>query len=310
MIVFNPNLEIMMTLKHIGLIGVGLMGHGIGKNIVTKGFDLSIVAHKNRGPIESLIGLGAHECASASQLAKTCDLIILCVTGTPQVEAAIYGETGILNGANAGLIIADCSTAEPASTIRIAADLGSRHIHFLDTPLTRTPQEAEAGKLGLMAGGDAALIARIKPVLDCFADTIIHSGPVGSAHQLKLINNFLSLAHAAVAAEAITVAAKAGVSMQALNDIVVAGGANSVMFERLIKVPLHDDDTAAKFAIQNARKDLAYYTNMTENLPVASFLAGHVHQLYVLADTMGYGERYVPRMIDAMMEMNEVERTK
>jgi 3-hydroxyisobutyrate dehydrogenase-like beta-hydroxyacid dehydrogenase len=299
-------MEHQMTLKHIGLIGTGLMGHGIGKNIVTKGFDLSVVAHKNRVPVESLVALGATERASAADLAKACDLIILCVTGSPQVESAIYGEMGILKGAKPGLIIADCSTAEPASTLRIAADLATRNIHFLDTPLTRTPREAEAGKLGLMAGGPADMIGKIRPVLDCFADTIILSGPVGSAHQLKLINNFLSLANAAVAAEAITVAAKAGVSMQALKDIVVAGGANSVMFERLIKVPLENDDTAAKFAIQNARKDLRYYTNMTEQLPVASFLAEQVHQLYVLADNMGYAERFVPRMIDMMMEINGI----
>ena len=295
-----------MTIKRIGLIGVGLMGHGIGKNIIAKGFDLTIVAHKNRVPVESLKALGAREAENPTALAAICDLVILCVTGSPQVEDALYATSGLLKGAKPGLIIADCSTAEPASTLRIAEDLAARQIHFLDTPLTRTPKEAEAGKLGLMAGGDAALIAKIKPVLDCFADTIIHAGPVGSAHQLKLINNFLSLAHAAVAAEAITVAAKAGVSMQALNDIVTAGGANSVMFERLIKVPLHDDDTAAKFAIQNARKDMRYYTNMTEQLPVASFLAEQVHQLYVLAENRGYGERFVPRMIDMMMEINGV----
>ncbi len=295
-----------MTIKRIGLIGVGLMGHGIGRNIVTKGFDLAVVAHKNRAPVESLIALGASEAATPAALAGSCDLIILCVTGSPQVEDALYGENGLLKGAKPGLIIADCSTAEPASTLRIAADLAAKNIHFLDTPLTRTPKEAEAGKLGLMVGGEVEMIAKIRPVLNCFADTIIHSGQVGSAHQLKLINNFLSLAHAAVAAEAITVAAKAGVSMQALKDIVVAGGANSVMFERLIKVPLENDDTAAKFAIKNARKDLRYYTNMTEQLPVASFLAEQVHQLYVLADNMGYAERFVPRMIDMMMVMNGV----
>ena len=159
-----------------------------------------------------------------------------------------------------------------------------------------------------MVGGDDEIIAKSARFSNASPTRIIHAGPVGAAHQLKLINNFLSISHAAVAAEAITVAAKAGVSMQALNDIVVAGGANSVMFERLIKVPLADDDSAAKFAIKNARKDLRYYTNMTEHLPVASFLAEQVHQLFVLADNMGYGERYVPRMIDVMMEMNGVKK--
>jgi 3-hydroxyisobutyrate dehydrogenase-like beta-hydroxyacid dehydrogenase len=299
-----------MTIKRIGLIGAGLMGHGIGKNIVTKGYALKVMAHKNRAPVDDLISLGATEGATPAAIAADCDLVILCVTGTPQIEAVVYGEHGLAFAERPGLIIADCSTAEPESTVRIAADLAKHGVHFLDTPMTRTPKEAEAGKLGLMVGGDADIIAQIRPVLDCFAEIIIHAGPAGAAHQLKLINNFLSISHAAIAAEAITVAAKAGVSMQALSDIVLAGGANSVMFERLIKVPLHDDDTAAKFAIKNARKDMRYYTNMTEHLPVASFMAEQVHQLYVLADNMGYGDRYVPRMIDMMMQMNGIAPKK
>jgi 3-hydroxyisobutyrate dehydrogenase-like beta-hydroxyacid dehydrogenase len=295
-----------MTIKRIGLIGVGLMGHGIGKNILAKGYALTIMAHRNRAPVDSLIALGAGEAATPAEIAAESDLVILCVTGTPQIEAIIYGEHGLAFAERPGLIIADCSTAEPQSTLRIAADLANHGVHFIDTPMTRTPKEAEAGKLALMVGSDAETLAKVMPVLECFADSITHAGPVGAGHQVKLINNFLALSNAAVVAEAITVAAKAGVSMQALKDIVVAGGANSVMFERLIKVPLENDDTAAKFAIQNARKDLRYYTNMTEHLPVASFLAEQVHQLYVLADNRGYGERYVPRMVDMMMEINGV----
>jgi 3-hydroxyisobutyrate dehydrogenase-like beta-hydroxyacid dehydrogenase len=298
-----------MIIKRIGLIGAGLMGHGIGRNIVSKGYALKVMAHRNRAPIDDLISLGASEAATPAEVAADSDLVILCVTGTPQVESIIYGEHGLAFAERSGLIIADCSTAEPASTIRIAADLAKHGVHFLDTPMTRTPKEAEEGRLGLMVGGGADLIAKIRPVLECFADTIIHSGRVGSAHQLKLINNFLSISHAAIAAEAITVAAKAGVSMQALHDIVVAGGANSVMFQRLMKVPLADDDSAAKFAIKNASKDMRYYTNMTEQLPVASFLAEQVHQLFVLAENMGHGDRYIPRMIDVMMAMNGIGKT-
>jgi len=297
-----------MTIKRVGLIGVGLMGHGIGKNILDKGYHLTVMAHKNRGPVDDLIAKGAHERNNAIAVAKESDLVILCVTGTPQVEGLIYGEYGLLNAVRDGLIIADCSTAEPDSTKRIAVDVEAKGGHFVDAPMTRTPKEAAAGKLGLMTGGPQAVIARIRPVLDCFADTIVHAGPVGSAHQLKLINNFLSICHAAVAAEAITVAAKAGVDMNALKDIVMAGGAASVMFGRLINVPLHDDDSAAQFAIRNARKDLRYYTNMTEQLPVTSFLAETAHQMTVMADNMGYGDRFIPRLIDVLMQVNGVKK--
>ena len=297
-----------MTIKRVGLIGVGLMGHGIGKNILEKGYHLTVMAHKNRGPVEDLVAKGAHERNNPLAIAKESDLVILCVTGTPQVEHIVHGEYGLINAMRPGLVIADCSTAEPDSTKRLAADIEAKGGHFVDTPMTRTPKEAEAGKLGLMTGGPEEVIAKIRPVLDCFADTIVHAGPVGAAHQLKLINNFLSLCHAAVAAEAITAAAKAGVDMQALKDIVMSGGAASVMFGRLINVPLSDDDSHAKFAIRNARKDLRYYTNMTEQLPVTSFLAETAHQIMVMADNMGYGERYVPRLIDVLMQVNGLKK--
>jgi 3-hydroxyisobutyrate dehydrogenase-like beta-hydroxyacid dehydrogenase len=291
-----------MTIKTVGLIGVGLMGHGIGKNVLEKGFALNVVAHRNREPVDDLLKRGAKEFKSAAEIAAASDLVILCVTGTPQVEETIYGATGVLKGAKKGLIIADCSTAVPDSTIKIAADLAKHGITFVDTPMTRTPKEANAGKLGLMVAGDASVIDSIRPVLNTFSDLIVHCGATGAAHQVKLINNFLSLAHAAVAAEAITVATKAGINMEALRDVIMGGGAQSVMFGRLINVPLHNDDSHAKFAIRNARKDLRYYTNMTENMPVASPIAETVHQTYVLADTQGYGERFVPRLIDMMVK--------
>ena len=297
-----------MTIKSVGLIGVGLMGHGIGKNILGKGFALNVMAHKNRTPIESLMAMGAKECASPAEIAKASDMVILCVTGTPQVEEAVYGAKGLSSALRDGLIIADCSTAEPASTIKIAAGLKAKGVHFVDTPMTRTPKEAEAGKLGLMIAGDKQALAKIRPVLDCFADTIVNAGEAGAAHQLKLLNNFLSIGHAAIAAEAITVAAKAGVDMVAFRDIVMAGGAASVMFGRLINVPLSDDDSSAKFAIKNARKDMRYYTNMTEQLPVASFMGESVHQLFVMAENMGFGDRFIPRMIDVFQKINGMKK--
>ncbi len=297
-----------MTIKRVGLIGVGLMGHGIGKNILAKGYELTLMAHRNRAPVDDLIAKGAKERNNPLAIAKESDLVILCVTGTPQIEQLVYGEYGLMGAVRTGLVIADCSTAEPASTVRIATDVEAKGGHFVDIPMVRTPKEAEAGKLGLMTGGPDEVIQRIRPVLECFADTIVHAGAVGSAHQLKLINNFVAVANAAVAAEAITVASKAGVDMKALRDIVMTGGAASTMFGRLIHVPLSDDDSHAQFAIRNARKDLRYYTNMTEQMPVTSFLAETAHQITVMADNLGYGERFVPRLIDVLMKVNGLKK--
>lgn len=297
-----------MTKTRVGLIGVGLMGHGIGKNILAKGFPLTVMAHRNRAPVDSLIAKGATEAKTPAEVAAASDLVILCVTGTPQVEETVNRPDGLMAAARSGLIIADCSTAEAESTIALSARFAEKGVAFVDTPMTRTPKEAEEGRLGLMTGGDPALIARIRPVLECFADTIVHAGAVGAAHRLKLVNNFLSLGAAALAAEAITTAQKAGIDMQALKAIVTSGGANSVMFERLIRLPIEGDDSHARFAIRNARKDLRYYTNMTERLPVTSFIAETIHQTYVLADNLGYSDAYIPRLIDMLGQVNGVKR--
>lgn len=291
----------------IGLIGVGLMGHGIGKNILKNGYPLSVLAHRNRQPVESLMEQGATEAASAAELARDCDLVILCVTGSPEVEDTLYRDGGLLEGVHKGMVLADCSTAEPDSTAKVAADIEAKGGRYVDTPMTRTPKEAETGNLGLMTGGDEATLAEIMPVLECFADTIIYAGGVGAAHKLKLINNFIALGTAAVVAEAVAASAKGGVDLQALYDIITAGGANSVMFERLMKVPLDDDDSALQFVIKNALKDLGYYSTMAQSQSSTSFIAESVHQSFLLADNMGYGDKFVPRMVDMMAEINGVK---
>jgi 3-hydroxyisobutyrate dehydrogenase-like beta-hydroxyacid dehydrogenase len=296
-----------MAKKKVGLIGAGLMGHGIGKNIVTKGYELTVLGHRNRAPIDDLIGKGAKEGKTPRAVAEASDVVFLCVTGSPQVEDLIFRKDGLLDGMKPGLIIADCSTAEPTSTRKVAEAVQAKGGHFVDVPMVRTPKEAEEGKLGLMTGGDEKVLKDIRPILDCFADTIIHAGPVGAAHTLKLINNFIAIGTAAVVAEGIAAGLKAGVDMKALNDIVMAGGAKSVMFERIIKVPLADDDSAAKFAIDNARKDVRYYTNMTETMPLASPVAEAVHQTLVLASAQGYGQKYVPRLVNLACSLNGIK---
>jgi 3-hydroxyisobutyrate dehydrogenase-like beta-hydroxyacid dehydrogenase len=296
-----------MTKKKIGLIGAGLMGHGIGKNIVTKGYGLTVLAHRNRAPIDDLIARGAKEGKTARAIAEASDVVFLCVTGSPQVEDTIFRKDGLLEGLRPGMVIADCSTAEPSSTAKVAEAIEAKGAHFVDTPLVRTPKEAEEGKLGLMTGGDEKVLRDIRPILDCFADTIIHAGPVGAGHTLKLINNFIAIGTAAVVAEGIAAGLKAKVDMKALNDIVMAGGAKSVMFERIIKVPLSDDDSAAKFAIDNARKDIRYYTNMTETMPLASPVAEAVHQTLVLAAAQGYGPKYIPRLVNLVCQLNGIK---
>ena len=292
----------------VGLIGVGLMGHGIGKNILKQGYPLTVLAHRNRKPVDSLLDKGAEEAVSAAELARRCNLVIVCVTGSPQVEDVMFRDDGVLAGMHDQLIVADCSTADPTSTIQVAERVQAAGGRFVDIPMVRTPLEAEAGKLALMTAGDRQTLTEIQPVLECFADTFTYAGAVGAAHKLKLIHNYLALGTAAVVAEGIAVAMQGGVETQALYEVCTAGGANSVMFERFMKTILQNDESALRFAISNAQKDLRYYTTMTEQQPMTSFIAESIHQTYLMASNQGYADQYVPKLVDMLLEINGVDK--
>src|SRR4029079_8667180 len=127
-----------------------------------------VLGHRNRTPVESLVASGATEAKSARALAEASDIIVLCVTGSPEVEAGVTGRD-VLASAGKPLLVIDCSTSDPSSTIRLASQLKERGVTLSDAPLSRTPKDAEAGTLDVMVGGDDADVARARPVIDCFA---------------------------------------------------------------------------------------------------------------------------------------------
>jgi 3-hydroxyisobutyrate dehydrogenase-like beta-hydroxyacid dehydrogenase len=285
--------------ERIGFIGVGLMGHGMAKNLVEKGFDLTILGHRNRAPVEDLVKRGAKEAASAAALAGGVDILFLCVTGSPQVEQLMAADGEIVSGAKRGLIIADSSTSEPASTRRIAAALAGRGITFIDAPLSRTPLQAEAGQLNTMVGAPEDIFERVRPALAAFSENIFHCGPVGAGHTIKLLNNFLGLTTAGMVAEAVTVCEAAGADPRAMFDICSVGGGDSRMLRQMLPRALDGDYSGLQFSMTNARKDVAYYTNMAASAGVDSALGRTVRGIYDKAVADGYAEDYVPALIEA-----------
>jgi 3-hydroxyisobutyrate dehydrogenase-like beta-hydroxyacid dehydrogenase len=289
----------------IGFVGAGLMGHGMARNIVEKGYQLTVLAHRNRAPIEDLLARGATEANSPAELARTSDMVILCVPSSAEVELCVLAENGIMAGAHDGLIVIDCTTAEPTSTERVAKALAAASVRFADAPLTRSPKDAEAGRLNTLVGADAATLAAIRPVLGTFCENIFHVGPVGSGHKLKLINNFLSQGVAALVAEAVTTATKAGVDLRTLFEVVSAGGANSAVFQRFMPWVL-GEDSGMVFKLKNGQKDVRYYTHLAEAVGSTAFLGEAVHQIYTLAVAQGEGESYVPALARALGKVNGV----
>jgi len=291
----------------VGFIGVGLMGHGIAKNIVEKGWPLTVLGHRNRQPIDDVVGRGATEAKNAADLARDCDLVFICVTGTPQVEENVFGENGILAGITPGTIVADCSTSLPDSVREVGAAIAAKGGRFLGMPLNRTPVHAEAGKLGVMYDGDQSLFDEIKPVIECFADDFVYCGEIGKAHAVKLVNNFVALSTAILASEALAVARRAGIDIQKVHDVVTAGGADSVMFRRIALNAMKNDDSEFQFTIKNMHKDLTYYSRMAESLPAVTTMAETARQIVTLARVSGDENAFGPRLYDILCRVNGVE---
>jgi 3-hydroxyisobutyrate dehydrogenase-like beta-hydroxyacid dehydrogenase len=297
-----------MDKPRIGFIGIGLMGHGIAKNLVTKGFPLTVRVNRNRAPLADLLAAGAKEVKTNADVARNADIVFLCVTGAPQVEEIINGKDGIAAVAHKGLVVIDTSTSEPATTAKMREALAEKGVRFVDAPLARTPVEAELGKLNIMVGADDATFAELKPVLAAFCENIIHAGPAGHGIILKLINNFIGQAITTATAEALAAAAKSGLSIRKLHEVVSAGAVNSGLFQMMVGKMLDGGDlTGLKFTLVNAMKDLRYYTHFAESLPVSAIVGEAVHQSLVNANLMGFGDKYVPSLIEAQEKLNGIK---
>jgi 3-hydroxyisobutyrate dehydrogenase-like beta-hydroxyacid dehydrogenase len=249
--------------------------------------------------------VGAHDAASARRLAEECDIVVLCVTGSPEVTAVVEGPEGLAS-ADKPLVIIDCSTSDPAQTVALAARLGTRGISLVDAPLSRTPKDAEAGTLDVMVGGEAATVARIRPVLEAFAGRILPTGPVGTGHTMKLLNNFLSMGYAALYAEALALGAKAGLSPQVFDSVIRGGRMDCGFYQTFFKYVLERDRNAHQFAIRNALKDTSYLAAYAQSVQFANPMGAAVRNAFAAAVGAGRGEDYVPMLSDFIAEANGV----
>ncbi|MGI9501636.1 MAG: NAD(P)-dependent oxidoreductase [Geminicoccaceae bacterium] len=286
-----------MGLKKIGFIGVGLMGHGAAKNILKGGYALTVLAHRNRKPVDDLIGRGALEAASAAELAASADILFTCVSDSGVMDKVVLGDGGVREGAKPGLVLVDMTTSEPASTKHLAASLAESGVTLVDGPVTLTPKEAEEGRLNIMIGAEASVLDQIKPVLETFCAKIFHTGPLGSAHTLKLINNFLTLGNAALAVEACTAARKAGVDPEMMVELISVSGGDSASFQRMARLLINDGDPSkSAFAIRNALKDVSYFWRLAEDNGAYAPLSDAVRRWYDLAVALDHGDDLMPEL--------------
>ncbi len=289
----------------IGFIGLGYMGHGMAKNILAKGYDLTVLGHRNRGPIEDLVSRGAKEAASQQELAETSDIVFLCLPGSPQVEAVV-GK--LVAGLSTGAIIVDCSTSDPVSTAQISQSLLDRGIYLVDAPLGGTPVQAEEGTLSAMVGAEDTAFERVKPVIKTWASSAVHIGKPGDGHRMKLLNNFLSLGYAALYSEALALGRKVGISVETFDSVIRGSRMDCGFYQTFMGYALEGNREAHKFTLTNALKDLTYLESMADAAGIANPTGNAAKNSFAMALAAGGDgpEDYVPHLADFVARRNGI----
>lgn len=283
---------------HVGIIGVGLMGHGIARNVLERGgFALSFLDHPGNQPTDEIIALGGRSCATAAEVAAASDVVILCVTGSPQVEAIVAGEGGIAAALRPGTVVVDCSTALPDSTLRMGEIVRQAGGDYIDAPMTRTAIHAHEGTLNLLTGGTAETLEKVRPVLASFTEKVDHVGPLGHGHRMKLLHNYVSVGFMTLLAEAAAQATDAGVDPQVFVDVLAGGGGASAALDRLAPYIVSLDRDALPFFVSNAQKDIDYYRTMSQAAGARTAVADGVSAALAAPVEAGDGEAYVPELV-------------
>jgi 3-hydroxyisobutyrate dehydrogenase-like beta-hydroxyacid dehydrogenase len=288
-------------MSRIGMVGVGLMGHGIATNLLKHGHQLTVLEHSGNQPLDALKKSGAQSSPELKKVVAEAEFLLLCVTGSAQVEAVLLGEQGALKHLPKGACVIDCSTAIPSSTDRVAKAVQSAGYRFIDAPMTRTPKEAAEGRLNLLVGGEDKDFQNCLPVLKSFAENIVHVGPAGAGHRMKLIHNYVSLGSVALIAEAAACAQISGIQAEVLVEVLAKGGGGGIALERLKPYLLQSDPNSLKFSIANAFKDLGYYNTMALEAGADRPIAAAVANSLELATQQTDPQTFLPELVKLLV---------
>ena len=219
----------------VGFIGLGAMGRPMALHLQRAGHELFVWARRP----QSAAGLPATRCATPAELGRHCDVVFTVVTSSADVESIALGADGLREGMAAGTVLVDCSTIAPESARHIASELTKRGIDMLDAPVSGGEQGAINATLAIMAGGEAAVLERVRPLLECLGQRIVHIGPNGAGQVAKACNQMIMVAAIEAAAEAMRLAAASGVDCAKVRQALSGGSAASrvleVMGERMVK---------------------------------------------------------------------------
>jgi 3-hydroxyisobutyrate dehydrogenase len=289
----------------IAFVGLGTMGSSMAANLRRAGFP---VAGWNRTPgrAADLVALGGTEAASPAAAAREADVVVCCVSDTPDVEAVLFGEDGVAEGLAPGGLVIDCSTIAPGATARFAARLRERGIGMVDAPVSGGSEGARNATLTIFVGGEPDDVERARPVLAAMGTTITHFGPSGAGQAVKAVNQVVITGIYLGVAEGMILAMKAGLDPEAVAAALGGGVAKSWILEnRSGKMIRNDYPLGFRTALH--LKDLAIALELARSVGATLPVAGMAAQLEAGLVARGYGDEDMSNLARAIRSLSGME---
>jgi len=282
----------------IGFVGIGIMGQGMSRNLLGAGYEV-VLWNRTRSRAEALAGEGARLADSPQAVAESSEVIITCVSDTPDVEQVVLGERGIIHGLGDGALLIDCSTISPSKTREIAIRVEEKRARMLDAPISGGSEGAAKGTLSIMVGGEAADFERSLPVLQAMGTTITHVGPIGSGQMAKLVNQILVVGSMQSMGEALLFAQAGGLDLEKTLEAVSGGAAGSWTLSnrgpQVIK-----RDWRPGFMIDLQQKDLRLVLEAADELSVPVMSCSIAFHLYRTLQSSGCGSEGNHALVKAL----------
>jgi len=280
----------MLDKSTIGFIGLGLMGQAFTKRLVSSGYKVTGF-DLDPDKIEQATKHGVAAASSSAEVASNSDIILMCVTSTDAVHAAVFGPGGVAESGNAKKILVDHSTTIVENTQSMADDLRAKTgMGWVDAPVSGGPPAAEAGTLAIMAGGSDGDIATVTPLMDVLADTFTHLGGVGAGQVTKMVNQILVLNNYCVIAEALALAEAAGIDASKIPEALAPGHAGSNLLKAAFPRMIARDFEPAGYARQ-ILKDLDMVHDIAKSLKVPTPMSSQAATLFRILVGKGHAEK-------------------
>ncbi len=286
----------------VGFCGMGTMGAAMAANLARAGFPLT-VWNRTPGRAADVLALGATEAATARELAAGSDVVVICVSDTPDVEAILFDPDGVAEGAAQGTLVIDCSTISPSATRDFAARLRERGIAIVDAPVSGGSEGALKATLTIMVGGDSADVERAGPILAAMGRSITHLGPIGAGQATKAVNQVILCGAYLGVAEGLVLAIKSGLDPQKVVEALSGGAAQSwVLQNRSGRMIENEYPLGFKLALH--LKDLGIALGMAREVGATLPVTGLTAQLENGLVAQGHGEEDLSAVARAIRELS------